>query len=170
MRGWDAQLDNELALLLGYERAWPSLMRRSLGSLELDFTPRVGATIGNVFTYANTGAVVRLGKNLPDDFPVTHISLGPPRDGYRPSSTRFGWYVWLGTDARLVGWNAFLDGNTFGDSPSVDRKPFGYDLQFGVAAVWRKARIGFTLVRRSKEFETQLEPDEFGQLTASFAF
>jgi hypothetical protein len=31
-------------------------------------------------------------------------------------------------------------------------------------------RIGFTVVKRSEGFETQVETDEFGQLTVSFAF
>ena len=168
-RGWDAQLDNQLALLLGYERAWPSLLRTQAASLTLDVTPKVGATLGNVYTYANTGAVLRFGHNLPDDFPVTDISLGPPRDGYRPGNTRFGWYAWIGTDVRVVGWNAFLDGNMFGGGPSVKREPFGHDLQLGLAAIWGRSRIGFTFVRRSKEFETQTADDKFGQLTFSFA-
>jgi len=168
-RGWHAQLDNEPALLLGYERAWPGLLNTRVGGLTADITPKVGATVGNVYTYANTGAVLRIGQNLPDDFPVTDISLGPPRDGYRPSNGRFGWYAWLGTEARLVGWNTFLDGNAFSNGPSVKRKSFGNDLQLGLAAVWNKSRLGFTFVRRSKEFETQEAADKFGQITYSFA-
>lgn len=168
-RGWHAQLDNQPALLLGYERAWPGILRTELGALSVDVTPKVGATVGNVYTYANTGAVLRVGQNLADDFPVTDISLGPPRDGYRPNDSRFGWYVWLGTDVRAVAWNTFLDGNLFGDGPSVKRNPFGHDLQFGFAATWNRSRLGFTFVRRSKEFETQVGADKFGQLTFSFA-
>jgi hypothetical protein len=168
-RGWDSQLDNEPAILLGYERAWPSLLQRQVGALTADITPKVGGTVGNVYTYANTGAVLRLGQNMPDDFPVTDISLGPPRDGYRPTNSGFGWYVWMGTEARLVAWNTFLDGNVFSDGPSVKRKPFGNDLQLGFAVKWNKSRVGFTFVRRSKEFETQSGADKFGQLTYSFA-
>jgi len=167
-QGWDSQIGNAPALLLGYERAWPSWQRARLGALAVDLTPRVGATVGNVYTYANAGAVLRYGHNLPDDFPVTDISLGPPRDGYRATNQDFGWYVWLGTEARLVGFNAFLDGNLFRDDPSVKRKPFGHDLQFGVTAVWRGARAGFTFVTRSKEFETQAGADKFGQLAISW--
>lgn len=166
--GWDSQLDNQPALLLGFERAWPNTLRTELGPLSVDVTPRIGATVGNVYTYANTGVVLRLGRNLADDYPVTSISLGPPRDGYRPSDPRFGWYAWIGTEARLVAWNTFLDGNLFGGGPSVARNPFGHDLQLGLAAVWGTSRIGFTFVRRSKEFETQVADDKFGQLTFSF--
>jgi hypothetical protein len=43
-------------------------------------------------------------------------------------------------------------------------------LQLGAAVVWGKPRVGFTFVRRSKEFETQAKPDNFGQLGVSFAF
>jgi len=165
--GWSAQIGNAPALLLGYERAWPAWQHARYGSVAFDFTPKVGATVGNVYTYTNAGGVLRFGHNLPDDFPVTDLSLGPPRDGYRASNGDFGWYVWVGTEARLVGWNAFLDGNLSRDDPSVKRKPFGHDLQFGVTALWGRARIGFTLVTRSKEFETQAGADKFGQLTIS---
>jgi hypothetical protein len=169
--GWDTQIDNKLALLLGYERGWPKLVNGKVGGLDLDITPRVGVTVGNVYTYANTGGVLRLGHNLPDDFSATNISLGPPRDGYRPSeSTRFGWYASIGTDLRLVGWNAFLDNHPAAAGPGVKRKPFGADLQLGGALVWGKARVGFTFVRRSKEFETQAKPDDFGQISASLVF
>ena len=168
-RGWDAQLDGEITLLLGYERAWPSILRSARSVLEVDLTPRVGATLGNALTYANSGMVLRVGQNLPDDFPATDISLGPAHSYRASRGTRFGWYVWFGVDARLVGWNAFLDG-TSEHGPSVEREPFNYDLQAGVAAVWSRARMGFTYVMRSDEFEGQSKPDEFGQLTVSFAF
>ncbi|HWQ38519.1 MAG TPA: lipid A deacylase LpxR family protein [Burkholderiales bacterium] len=167
-RGWDAQLGHELGLLLGYERAWPRWIEADGGHLEADLTPRVGATAGNVFTYANAGLVLRAGRNLPDDFPVTFVSLGPPRDGYRTGGTGFGWYAWLGTEVRLVAYNVFLDGNTFRHSRSVDREPFGYDLQLGLVMVRDRMRLGFTLVRRSEEFKTQQGADRFGQLTLSF--
>jgi len=167
-RGWDSQIGNQPAILLGYERFWPGLLTTNLatnfGNFNVDFTPRVGATVGNVYTFASVGAVVRIGQGVPDDFPVTSISLGPPRDGYRPTDTHFGWYLWFGTDVRLVGWNAFLD-----NAPSeVKRNLLGFDLQGGIALVWQKARVGFTFVKRSKEFSNQTADDRFGQLMVSF--
>ena len=169
-QGWNAQIHNELTLLLAYERAWPHVMSGSFDRLQFDLTPRVGASLGNALTYASAGAIVRMGQRLPDDFPATHISLGPPRDGYRANISSKGWYVWAGTDARLVARNIFLDGNTFRDSPSVDRKPFVWDAQVGVAATWGYQRLGFTIVRRSPEFNGQAKADKFGQLTYSFMY
>jgi lipid A 3-O-deacylase len=167
--GWEKQLRNEPGLLLGYERAWLGLARTASGPYQMDLTPRAGVTVGNFLTYASAGAIARIGYNLPDDFPATHISLGPPRDGYRGNSTR-GWYVWIGVDARLVGRNIFLDGNSFRDSASVERRRFVWDLQGGVAATWGRERIAFALVRRSEEFTTQAGADRFGQLTYSFSY
>lgn len=167
-KGWDSQLSNQAAVLFGYERAWPGLVSRQMGALTADVTPKIGATVGNVYTYANAGGVLRLGKNLPDDFSATAVTLGPPRDGYRPANGGFGWYVWLGTDVRVVGWNAFIDGHLGSDGLGIKRETFGHDLQFGYTAVWRQSRFGVTFVRRSKEFETQTGADKFGQLTVTF--
>jgi len=166
-KGWDSQLGTEPALMLGYERAWPGLLRAANG--HWDVTPRAGVTLGNVLTYVNAGFVARWGRNLPSDAPVTHISLGPPRDGYRGTGAA-GWYAWLGADARAVARNVFLDGNTWKSSPSVDRKPLGCDFEAGLAITWPRGRFGFTFVRRSKEFETQRNADRFGQLTLSLPY
>ncbi|MGZ5598448.1 MAG: lipid A deacylase LpxR family protein, partial [Usitatibacter sp.] len=169
-QGWHAQIHNEPALLLAYERAWPRAAPVSFEGLQFDLTPRVGATVGNVLTYANAGAIARVGRGLPDDFPATHITLGPARDGYRANTSSSGWYMWVGADARVVARNLFLDGNTFRASPSVERKPFGWDAQLGVAATWGHRRLGLSLVRRSEEFATQGKSDKFGQLTYSFEY
>src|SRR5258705_33039 len=170
-QGWDAQIRNEATVLLAYERAWPRAAPVSFdGGMQFDLTPRAGATIGNALTYANAGLIARLGRGLPDDFPATHISLGPPRDGYRAKTSSRGWYVWAGTDARAVGRNIFLDGNSFRSSANVDRKTFVWDAQLGAAATWGYQRLGFSVVRRSAEFTSQVKSDKFGQLTYSFQY
>ena len=168
-QGWDSQIGSEATFMAGYERAWPRVLAGRFDGQSYDLALRVGGAVGNVLTYANTGAVVRYGRNLPDDIPVTHISLGPPRDGYR-GTPEFGWYVWAGVDARYVAHNMFLDGNTSRDGPSVDRKPFGLDMQLGAALAWPRARLGFAYVVRSHEFDGQVGNDRFGQLTLSLAY
>ena len=170
VNGWDAQLRNEPAVTLGLERAWPAVARGTLGPWRQDLAVRAGATLGNVLTYANVGAVWRVGTALPADFPATHISLGPPRDGFRGARGETGWYLWAGADGRVVARNIFLDGNTFREGPGVNRKPQGYDLQLGLAAVWQAMRVSFTLVERGREFEGQGSPDRFGQLAVSLPY
>jgi len=166
--GWDQQLKSEPTLLVSFERSWPGLIATG-GRMQLDLSPYAGVTLGTPYTYANAGAIARFGRNLPNDLPATQISLGTARDGYR-GAAGFGWYVWSGFDARAVGHNTFLDGSTFRDSPSVERKVFGIDVQVGIVVAWPRARAGFTLVHRSKEFDGQQGVDRFGQLTISIAY
>ena len=167
--GWGTQVRNKGTFMVGYERAWPEVAQTRLGAYQADVSLRVGATAGTPFTYADTGAVIRYGSNLPTDLPVTHISLGPPRDGFR-GAPQFGWYGWLGLDGRAVAYNTFIQGDTFAGGPSVRRESFGTDVQVGVALVWPRARVGFTLVQRSDEFVGQTGPDRYGQLVVSFAY
>ena len=167
--GWNAQLRNEPAVTVAFERAWPAVASGRLGGLRHDLAVRSGATLGNVITYANVGTVWRAGTVLPADLPATQISLGPPRDGFRGAPAN-GWYAWGGADARAVARNIFLDGNSFRDGPSVKRKVGGHDLQVGIAAIWTTMRLSFTLVQRGREFEGQRSPDRFGQLALSLPY
>ena len=167
--GWDNQLRSEPTLQVGFERSWPSLLRSGAGSFAFDLSPYAGAVAGNVYTYANAGIIARAGRNLPDDLPAVQVALDAPRDGYRGASG-FGWYLWVGFDGRAVAHNIFLDGNTFRDSPKVDREPLQHDVQLGVVLAWPKARVGLTLVQRSHEFDGQAGVDRFGRLTVSFAY
>jgi hypothetical protein len=167
-RGWDSQIGDRATVLASYERAWRSAATEGrLAGLRVDLTPRVGATVGNVLTYASAGAVLRYGSELPADLPATHISLGPPRDGYR-GSPRPGWYAWCGIDARAVARNIFLDGA--GGSPGVERRKFGFDVQAGAVLVGPRWRVGFAVVQRSREFASQDTHDRFAQLTISFPY
>jgi hypothetical protein len=167
--GWDTQVRNRATLMVGYERAWPAVAQGRFANRQVDLSMRIGATAGTPLTYADVGAVLRYGSNLPSDIPVTHISLGPPRDGFR-GTPQFGWYVWTGLDAHAVAYNSFIQASTYSGGPLVSRKRLGNDVQAGVAFAWPHARIGFTMVQRSKEFEGQQGSDRFGQLALSFAF
>lgn len=168
-KGWDTQVRNRATLMVGYERAWPAVLQGPIGNREADLSLRAAATVGTPLTYADAGAVLRYGSNLPSDLPVTHISLGPPRDGFR-GAPQFGWYVWAGVNLHAVAYNSFLEAPTFSGGPHVPREKFGNDTQVGVALVWPNSRVGFTMVQRSKEFVGQQGDDRYGQLALSFAF
>jgi len=168
-KGWDTQVRNRATLMVGYERAWPAVLRGPVGNRQADLSLRGGATVGTPLTYADAGAVLRYGSHLPGDLPVTHISLGPPRDGFR-GTPQFGWYVWAGFDLHAVAYNSFLQAPTYSGGPHVAREKFGNDTQVGAALVWPHARVGFTMVQRSREFVGQQGDDRYGQLALSFAF
>lgn len=166
-RGWETQLHNEPGLVATYQRSWRGLAASTLSGTQWDVTPHVGGALGNVYTYANAGLTVRYGPSLPDDYGPPRIQPGLPGSGDFSRATELGWYLFAGIEARAVARNIFLDGNSFRDSRSVDKKPLVGDLQFGLVLDWQDIRLSYTHVIRTREFTGQDSQDEFGSLTLS---
>lgn len=154
-QGWDGQLKDEPGIILMYQRNWRSLITNDAFGFPLDITPHMGGALGNIFTYANTGFMVRYGQQPDLDYGPPRIQPSMPGSGFFVTEDRFRWYVFAGMDGRAVARNIFLDGNTFRDSVSTDKKPFVADVQFGAVVSWRKYLLGYTQVMRSREFDGQ---------------
>jgi lipid A 3-O-deacylase len=170
-QGWDTQLGNEPGIVATYQRSWPGVATATLSGAELDFTPHIGGALGNVYTYGNAGVTIRFGKRLPSDYGPPRIQPGLPGSGVFSPVSDFDWYVFAGIDGRAVARNIFLDGNTFRDSRSVDKKPLIGDLQFGFVLYWSAMRLSYTHVLRTREFQTQQSrKDNFGSLSVSVMF
>lgn len=185
-KGWDNQLSHEPALSLAWQHsirarsysleAYPGaeLVHRLLGDadLELDLIPRYGLTLGNVMTFAGAGATARLGFNLPEDFGASLIApaggvLAPAKDeGPRLRDRPVSLYGFVTAEARLVGRNLFLDGNTFARSHRVDRLPVVGDLGLGLSLGVGRFSASYTTVFRSAEFAEQ---NGFGQVFGSLS-
>ena len=167
-RGLDTQLKNEPGFILAYSCSWRSLVAESLLGIPFDLTPHAGGALGNIFTYANAGLMLRYGKNLPLDYGPPRIQPSVPGSGFFIPRHGFGWYLFAGIEGRAVARNIFLDGNTFRDSRNVDKEPLVGDLQFGIAITWRNLRLGYTHVLRTREFKGQGDRrDDFGALSLS---
>jgi hypothetical protein len=167
-RGWDDQLSDEFGIVVAYERKWRLMVEREPGDLGIAFEPSVGAAIGNVFTYAAVGGMLKVGSDVSSDW-------GPPRARPALSGTGafkpvddFEWYLFAGVEGRAVARNIFLDGNTFQDSQHVDKKTFVADFQAGGSVTIGDVRLTYTQVYRTEEYVGQKKRDLFGVLTASF--
>lgn len=169
-RGWDTQLKNEPGVVLTYQRSWRGFVSDSVSGFGFDVTPHAGVALGNVFTYANAGLMLRFGQRLPLDYGPPRIQPNLPGSGFFVPQDRFGWYLFAGVEGRSVARNIFLDGNTFRDSRSVDKEALVGDLQFGIAMTWRKVRLSYIHVLRTREFETQEEAGDFGAFSLSVRF
>lgn len=169
-RGWDSQLRDEPGIELIAQRMQmydgPDL---PLG-LETDIGLHFGGALGNIRTYAATGAMARIGFDLNADF-------GPPRirpalsgaGVFRPDQP-LGGYLFAGADVRAVARDIFLDGNSFRDSPSVDdRRIVVGDIQAGVAVHYRQLQVAFTYVHRTEQFVAQAGPQRFGAVSISLS-
>ena len=135
--GWQNQLKNEIGVLALYERKWPFRFQAEDSRMGFELTPSVGGALGNVYTYAAVGGSVRWGRNLPNDYGPPRIRPGLHGGGFfdpKPDS-KIGWYLFAGIEGRAVARNIFLDGNTFRDSHSVDKRPIVGDFQVGLVSV-----------------------------------
>lgn len=176
--GWPHQLHDEFGLNIVYERKWRLYGRALNNLLGIDFVPHAGVSVGNVQTYANAGGTVRLGFNLPSDFAVQLIRPGgggqSPIDDLDPRvapDRDWSFFIFGAVDGRAVARDISLDGNTFRDSPSVDKRHFVADFSYGAGFIAGRWQLTFTQVFRTREFETQhFDHNDFGSLTLSYAF
>jgi len=176
-QGWDNQLHDELGLTGVYLRnwRWPKISHRS--GIDWELLPHAGAAVGNVQTYANVGGELRFGLNLPDDFGTAAIgpaaSTSTPVDGALAatrSRVDFGVYLFGRVDGRAVVHNIFLDGNTFGNSHSVEKEWAVADLSAGIGTNYKNTKLAYALVYRTKEFKGQKDGHLFGTISVNIAF
>lgn len=169
--GWDSQLKNEPAVLITAEHKWAETLLGSPYGYQIDASPYIGGALGNVFTHASGGLMLRFGEDLPTgDYGPPRIQPSTPGSGYFEPTDDFGWYLFGGIEGRLVARNIFLDGNTFTDSASVDKKIMVGDLTFGVVFNVGHTRISLTQVVRTPEFDGDQDMVSFGSLGITYSF
>ena len=174
-QGWDYQLKTEPIFNLVYEHRRRYDLFQTESGFGSQVIPMAGAMLGNVLIQAQAGAQLRLGYNLPDDFGTTLMrglgNLPFPRENRdSPNQRNFGAYLFAGDGANLVARNLALDGNTFRESPSVDKRPFFPGAEFGASVVTRRFQATFSYVVWGKEFYGQQRHSEFGAITVSYFF
>ena len=172
-KGWDSQLKNELGIMISWQRRWPVVFS---GVLNDKFfyraSPHLGVTLGNVYTYANTGMTLQLlpKEDVWQSLPIRVRPAIPGNGAFATFGHKWSWMLFAGLDGRAIGHNIFLDGNTFSESPSVDRYNFVYDANAGAAITYDRLRISFTMNLRSKEFNDDENSHKFGIISIGYKF
>ncbi|MBU6234733.1 MAG: DUF2219 family protein [Alphaproteobacteria bacterium] len=171
-KGWDDQLNTEPALTVGWQRTFPQYLGAQIGPLYASASPYVGITAGNIYTFANTGFSVRMGPDTEkwQDLPDRVRPAMPGSGFYEIPAAGWSWYLFAGAEARLVGRNIFLDGNTFSDSASVDKNYLVGDANAGLAITLGQMRISYTANYRTREFKGQDKPEIFGAIGIGYRF
>ncbi|MCD8566673.1 MAG: lipid A deacylase LpxR family protein [Alphaproteobacteria bacterium] len=170
--GWDHQLKNEPGLMISWERQWPAAYSTDIGGFNFRAAPHTGITLGNVYTYGAGGLSFQLTpqKYKWQSKPL-RVRPAIPGNGYfAVPEDHFAWSLFAGLEERVMGRNIFLDGNTFRDSPSVDKKRLVTDANAGISFTYGKAQISYTLNWRSKEFFGQDDPSLFGAVSLGYRF
>lgn len=171
-QGWANQLHNEPGLILAWERRYRVKRITSHEThLGAELFARAGLSVGNVDTSARFGLTARAGWKLPHDFGPDLIRAGGV--DLAPVS-RSSFYFFGSAGGRWVARDIFLDGNTWQDSPSVDKRPLVGDFNAGLVArfpfrsgKFKGLQVTYAENYRTKEFYGQLQRDVFGSISIS---
>ena len=174
-RGWDYQLENEPIFNFAYEYRHKFHLTGDRDKWSLQALPLAGGWLGNMLIQGQAGGLLRFGYNVPDDFGPTLVRgighMPPPRrDARAQSKSDWGYSVYGGSVANLVLRDITLDGNTFEDSPSVDKKFFVPMAGVGASVGNRRFQASFSYIFWGKEFEGQDEYSKFGTISFSYFF
>ncbi len=169
-RGWENQLNFEPGVMLSWQRRVPEFISYEFGGLYSRIEPNFNMTLGNIRTHIGVGAMAMIGSEQEQDTPPRVRPAIPGTGIFSHSDNIVDWQLFAGFDTRLVGRDIFLDGNTFSDSHSVDKRYLVADLSAGAALSMGDYRLSYTLNWRSKEFRTQDDNSVFGSLTLTKRF
>ncbi len=174
-KGWDYQLENEPIFNLAYEYRHKFRLAGDEQRWSLQALPLAGGWLGNMLIQGQAGALLTFGYNVPDDFgPSLVRGMGfmppPQREGRRPGRSDWGFSLHAGSVANLVLRDITLDGNTWQDSPSVDKKCFVPAAGVGMSVGNRRVQVSFSYIFWGKEFEGQEEYTQFGSLAIRYLF
>lgn len=170
--GWDNQLENEPTLGLGWVKRYNyAINAHHADNFSFWLDPFYGATVGNAHTFANAGFNIQISPRK--DWQDIPVRVRPGFSGsnlFEEPENKFSWSLFGGIEGRAVARNIFLDGNTFKDSHSVDKKHFVMDTTAGISLTYSNVRLSYTLVHRTKEFEGQKDPSLFGAINVDIQF
>jgi lipid A 3-O-deacylase len=176
-KGWEHQLKDELVFAAAFDRKWRILRLRERKKFGCDMIGHLGGSLGNLMTAVVAGCQFRIGWNLPLDFGTFLIRPGGESSTFfngRPAHSvehgRFGIHSYVYVAGHAVYRNIFLDGNTFQESHHVDKYPFVADIVIGIVMTFKRVKLSYAYVYRTKQFKTQSEPQIFGALNFSFAY
>lgn len=170
-RGWKNQLKTEPGIALTWDRRWADALSWSPNGWWASASPSIGASVGNIHSYAQTGLSLRFGPEQAqfNDLPV-RVRPSTPGTGYFQKFNKVTWNLFADVNGRAVARNIFLDGNSFTDSHSVDKENFVWDASAGVSISYGQTQLSYTLTHRSREFKAQQDSTLFGAISLSRRF
>jgi hypothetical protein len=168
--GWKTQLRDEPVFAFDSSKVW-RLPTGSVFGMETDALPGLSATLGTLRIGLDAGINFRLGQGLQNDYGAPRIRALGGGDAFK-RGPGFGWYVFAGLGGSAVARDVTLDGNTWrDDTDSVKLKPLVGQFQGGLAIMAFGARLTYTHVVQTQEFQHQKGGmHQFGSLALSVRF
>ncbi|MFH2061243.1 MAG: lipid A deacylase LpxR family protein [Pseudomonadota bacterium] len=174
-KGWDNQLHNEPAVRFSWQRKWRLHSNKLWELLDYDLITNAGTTLGNVRISMGTGGEIRFGYKIPKDFGSDVIRPGagvsaPYNIRATSGKKSIGAHVFASSQIEAVLHDIFLDGNTWQDSPSVDKKLMVADVSVGFACNYDMLKLTYRHLFRTKQFDNQKQGQIIGSLTMTLSF
>ena len=177
--GWDNQIDTELAFSLIYDHKHRYIPQPDFTDRwGMDIITNYGGAVGTAFTHISAGVEVRAGWNLPADFGTALIR--PAGDTSAPANRKdpryqdeirsLSFHIFAAMTGRFVIRDIFLDGNTFSDSHSIDKKNLVGDFVLGASLSYRRVKVSYAHVLRTREFTGQPDAQQFGSVSISYTY
>ena len=176
-QGWDHQIGTEGGVELSIQNKFNFLKldMPTKGWRYLDILPYYGEGIGNIYIGADTGAILRLGYNLPADYGPARPSAGNgdafiKSEGISQNALQRHWSMYLfgGGKMDLVLRNIFLDGSTFQASQRVTKVPLVGEYEAGFFVQYKKVSLTWREVTRTPEFYENFKSHTFASLELSY--
>jgi len=164
--GWQYQLHDEGTFDVEYQSQWMVPLLAD----HVDVIPQVNGIVGTSTRLLGTGFTLRVGNGIRSDYGPPLIRPSAEGSHYFEPYSQAYWYFFMGAFGRYVEHNIFLDGNSDGDSHSVEKLNWVGDLQAGLVFGSQNWRLTLTNVIRTREFEEQPDSDAFGSMGLTFRF
>ncbi len=172
--GWDNQLKDEpvIGLVYGYKiKLVSSGINSGFGG---DMIFNTAGNLGNAITFYKIGLLTRYGWNIPNDsgnFPIQSATCFNAE--FKETNFHkkwFGLHLFFSVNSKVVLRNIFLDGNTFRDSHSVEKKPIVGSVYGGIGLITGCVKTVLSYLYQTKLFECQKKPQIFGSISISFQY
>lgn len=167
--GWEYQLHNEFVLNMMYERRTAFHSGQFESGFNYQWVGIQQAELGTI----NTGAEVSLAI-LFTEHNMRHshnLQSSIAHNAYLFSTDlNKGFFTMLGITGRLTLRNIFLDGNTFRDSPGVEKELWSASIFYGIGYATGQWKISASWFRGSKRFATQDGGSSYGSITLTYRY
>lgn len=155
--GWDNQLAFEPGVAVRWGGARLVAEEHAGGARVATVAPRWGVVAGNLLTGASAGVEAQLGYGVP------HPWAGPAA-----GERRVGVFLAAAARGEWVARNLFLDGNTFRDSPRVEKHPLVGEWEVGAGVRAGGIVAAFRVVTRGREYRTEPAAHRYSSIVLTY--
>jgi len=172
--GWEHQLHDEIIFQINYAKKYYFELEKTL-SLDSIIIPEYGFELGNASTKLYGGFLWRLGWGVPKDYGTFAIdnhsySKIPLQADSVQKRKEWDFCFNFGVRANGIARNIFLDGNSDGESHSVEKENFVIEGTYGFSLIYDNMSLDYTRTHASKEFKEQKNYLGYGSLEFSYNF